>query len=123
MSTERLAFRCKGCGELDSIVEVSLMPFIAFVVPDEGKGATPFEDVDYGETITFSEADVDLGFGCYNESCERWQGNYGQASRESQVNANGRFVEIDLASNLSDIAELVKVTESYTEETVVEVVA
>jgi len=111
--TERLAFRCKFCGTLDSIVEVQLIPSIQRVLPEQG--GTPFEDVDYGSVVTFYEDPPVLGFGCEVSNCVVWQGQWGNAlDRASQPT-----LQFHRAEALSDIAQLVRVNEHT--ETIVEV--
>jgi len=98
-------FKCKGCGEIDSIVEVQLEPQIQTVRPEQAENAVPFEDVDYGGYEGFHEAIVVLGFGCRNESCQFWQGNWGAAYPKKYET---RLIHFERAKDLDEIAEIVE---------------
>ncbi len=64
-------YRCKGCGEYDSIVEISLVPRTVIVRP-------PIEGfAEYGYENLYTDAETIIGYGCTNSSCEWWQGIYG----------------------------------------------
>lgn len=68
-------YRCRGCGTLDSIVEVELVPRIHDIRPATPTADDP-EPFDYGDgDEAFWEGSVTLGYACRNESCRYWQGN------------------------------------------------
>jgi hypothetical protein len=97
-------YKCKGCGELDSIVEISLVPTIQFVFPEQAENAVPFEDVDYGTQEHFPEAETVIGFGCFTESCQFWQGDYGNRAGIYE----SKWFRFDRALDLQQIAEVVE---------------
>ena len=96
-------FQCKGCGKTDTIVEISLLPSTQRVQPDQGKGATPFEDVDYGAFENFYEGAPVLGFGCDTEWCHFWHGSYGYPNDRDQQ----PVLMFETAPKLEDIAMIV----------------
>lgn len=67
-------FCCKGCGEIDSIVEFQLIPSAQRVMPEQAEGAVAFEDVDYGASTNYDEDPPVVGFACTNEACRFWHG-------------------------------------------------
>ena len=56
---------CKRCGS--GLYEISLVPRSMRVL---GDGI-------YGEDVAYWEAEQVIAYGCDNERCEYWQGNYG----------------------------------------------
>jgi len=98
-------FQCKGCGETDSIVEVSLLPSIQTVRPDPAPNATPFEDVDYSvsDPVDFWEGAPVLGYACRNERCRFWHGSYGYPNDRDQE----PVLMFETAPKLEDIATIV----------------
>jgi len=69
---DELEFQCKGCGEIDSIEGVSAVPRAQGCRPN-GEGGVDWKDTD----VAFWEAETMLGFGCSNDKCQFWQGQYG----------------------------------------------
>lgn len=95
-------FRCKGCGEIDSIVEITLIPSIQTVQPDPADDHTPYEDVDYtsSDPDNFYEDAPVLGFGCRNERCTFWHGHHGYSRYDEQP-----LMMFDRAPDLRTIAK------------------
>lgn len=62
---------CKGCGEVDTIVEISVVPRIVGVSRDDDGS------LEYGFDEAFWEAETDLGYGCINMDCKFWHGTWG----------------------------------------------
>lgn len=96
-------FKCRGCGETDSIVEVSLIPSIQNVTPDPAPNHAPYEDVDYGDYENFYESLTVLGFACSTDTCPFWQGSYGHPARFENTGSKRPIFE--WARKLQDIAE------------------
>lgn len=94
-----LEFRCRGCGTVDTIVAVSAPTRIKGVRPD-GEGGIEWKDV---PDTTFDEGEADLGYGCENENCEFWQGNYGVSGNALE----GQF-HMKTGPTLDGIAEIVR---------------
>jgi hypothetical protein len=94
MTDERL--QCKGCGEINSIVEVSLVPRIFYVEPDGSCLNGPEE--------AFWEAETTLGYGCTNDKCEFWHGVLGVDAPSS---FGVRPVIFSKAQQIEDIAEVI----------------
>lgn len=94
-------FRCKGCGEIDSIVEISLAPRIAWIEPP----TEPIYGPEYpGLDKVFWEAETVLGYGCNNEECEFWQGIWGSPAEHRKESSYFKFTR---AKDLDEIAEVV----------------
>lgn len=72
-SEGEVAFRCKGCGEIDSIVVVSVVPR-EFGVVAVAKGEWEQSEV---TDNAFWEAEATVGYGCHNVECPHWQGHLG----------------------------------------------
>lgn len=69
-----MTYKCKGCGSLGSIVEIEVVPRTHEIVPDP---ADP-ESFTYGDQDeAFWEGSTTLGYGCTNETCQYWQGQWG----------------------------------------------
>jgi hypothetical protein len=68
-------YRCRGCGAIDSIVEVELVPRVHDIRPDETGDGFEYGDMDEAAW----EASTTLGYGCSNEACRYWQGQYGES--------------------------------------------
>ena len=68
-------YRCKGCGEYYTIVEVSLVPRTVGVRPPTEPIYGP--EYDTGHDVAYWEDEVVVGYGCLTESCRWWQGNLG----------------------------------------------
>lgn len=70
-------FRCKGCGETETIVEVEVVPRKHAIV-----ATGPDLDFEYGsEDDAFWEASITLGYACDNDECRYWQGDTSHAER------------------------------------------
>lgn len=67
-------YRCRSCGGLGTIVEVSLVPrFFGVSPPDEIDDAP----VPVGPDELWDESELVNGYACNGEeSCAFWQGNY-----------------------------------------------
>jgi len=85
-------FRCKGCGETNSIVEVSLVPRIVGVSPD-GDGGLDYDS--RGNDEYDWEAETVLQYACSNESCRFWQGQYGIGPFDAMDALPGIAEEVD----------------------------
>lgn len=71
MTTEQV-YRCKGCGEDDTIEEIGVVPRTMRAQPDgDGIKYVDWTDKSYFESESF------LGYGCSNVMCEHWQGMVG----------------------------------------------
>lgn len=92
-------FKCRGCGEFDSIVEVGLVPRIVAVRPD-GDGGTEYVDSD---DEAFWEAETNIGYGCTNSDCEFWQGDGG-------IRSHNDVLSVVMAYELDEIAEAIEDT-------------
>lgn len=66
-------FKCRGCGKTDNTVEISFVPRIFGM--DPGADGKPVPG-DFSIDEEFVENEHPIGFGCYNEECEFWCGNY-----------------------------------------------
>lgn len=73
-------YRCAGCGETRSIVEISLVPRVVGVAAEAPAPVVSDADrLDYGADESFYEAETVLGYGCTNVDCDYWHGHFGIA--------------------------------------------
>ena len=95
-------YRCKGCGELDTIEEVNLQPRTMSVRPAvRAPGAFDYTGLEHD----FYESDITLGFGCSNDVCEFWQGNYGHDEGPDIAGYDPALIYVRKALALDEIAE------------------
>lgn len=71
-------YTCRLCGSRN-IVEISLVPRTYPMDPETGELAT------MGEDEAFWESETVLGYGCDTETCENWQGHWGNLKYEDGV--------------------------------------
>jgi len=88
--------RCKGCGEINSIAEISLVPRRFYVEPDGSAMNGPDE--------AFWEAETVLGYACSNYECKFFDGDYGVGSA-----ADGHAIRF--AEDFETVAELIDSTQ------------
>lgn len=100
-----MTFKCKHCGELDSIVEVSVVPRVFRGIEPDGEGGIDYMN---GHDEAFWEAETNLGFACDNESCDYWQGNYGTPALTDGSDTERPVFE--WAWKLDEIAEIIEET-------------
>lgn len=93
-------YKCRGCGELDSIVEIDSVPRIVSITPeaDEDSGF----DYPGWTDEAFWESSTTIGYGCMNDGCDFWQGNYGHTYWNEKLQT---FV-VDNGNQLELVAEL-----------------
>jgi hypothetical protein len=88
-------YKCRGCGELDTIVEITLCTEIQEVSPDGDGGFT------YGPVVTFHEEPIIVGYGCNGAiGCPNWQGNYPGRDDDSRPRLDGPALD-----EVADVAE------------------
>ncbi|HEX5016579.1 MAG TPA: hypothetical protein VFX15_03215 [Actinomycetes bacterium] len=90
-------YRCKGCGEIDTIHEISLVPRSVGIRPDGEYLSRGWGDECYWEEETI------IGVGCDNDKCEYWHGSWGHPMNRDQQPA----LLFETAPKLEDIAEVV----------------
>jgi hypothetical protein len=101
-------FECNGCGERDSIVEIQLIPSIQRVsVKQDAIDKNWFKDVEYGGVTNWDEAATTLGYGCMNEKCTYWQGDYAVMVGNRHDDKNGGRFEW-APETIGEIASIVK---------------
>mgnify|MGYP001588648450 CR=1 FL=1 len=67
------SYKCRGCGALNSIVEIDLVPRVHHIYPDDAGG------FDYGyQDEAYWEASTTIGYGCINDTCPHRQGGMGE---------------------------------------------
>lgn len=94
-------YRCRGCGTVDSIVSVEVVPRLIAVRPDAGGPDFVPEARDDAEW----ESSLTLGFACSNEQCHFWEATYGVTADRTVAGA-GRFAIIE-APAIEVVAEAV----------------
>lgn len=77
-------YTCRGCGSVDSIVSVEVVPRLIAVRPGaDGPDFAPEarDDAEWESSLT-------LGFACANEACRFWEGTYGVTADRAVAGAD-----------------------------------
>lgn len=77
-------YRCRGCGSVDTIVSVEVVPRVIAVRPGpDGPDFVPEarDDAEWESSLT-------LGFACTNEACRFWEATYGVTATRAVAGAS-----------------------------------
>lgn len=108
VETEEFHYRCKGCGEIDTIVEISVVPRIFSTTPNENGEPEPSFD---GPDEAFWESEHAIGYGCNSglATCPFDQANYpGPADHFIDEKDGLEYVRFRTAPGIDEVAEVIE---------------